>query len=100
MNALRFRKHLGAPISELPELASMVGKDIEIIVLDDSARTFTEEQPTSPLSAIEKVDAELGPIPLFDYNAQRGGWPEDERNDGFEEAVAELRRQPCAPKED
>ena len=37
MNAVRFRKRLDAPVPEFPELTPMVGKEVEIIVLEESA---------------------------------------------------------------
>ena len=36
MNALRIRKRLEAPIPELPELTPLIGKDLEIIVLEET----------------------------------------------------------------
>jgi hypothetical protein len=37
MNAIRIRKHLDSATLVLPELQPLVGKDVEIIVLEDSA---------------------------------------------------------------
>lgn len=56
MNAVRIRKRLDRPISELPELASLVGKSVEIIVLEESdpSRTLID---LSPLDAIAGTDA-------------------------------------------
>jgi hypothetical protein len=73
MNAVRIRKRLDLPIPQLPELAPMIGKDVEIIVLEDlSGRP------------------ERSPVRFDDL---KGGWPEDQLNDGFEEAVNRWRRQ-------
>jgi hypothetical protein len=34
MNAIRIRRRLDSPIAELPELSALIGKEVEIIVLE------------------------------------------------------------------
>ena len=41
MHAIRLRKHLASPVIDAPELASLVGKDVEIIVLEESEPTVS-----------------------------------------------------------
>jgi hypothetical protein len=36
MNAIRIRQHLNSHIADLPALAPLVGKNVEIIVIEDS----------------------------------------------------------------
>jgi hypothetical protein len=74
MNAVRIRRRLDSPIPQLPELAPLIGKDVEIIVLED-------------VSA-----ARVGRPVRFDD--LKGGWPDDQLNDGFEEAVDRWRGEP------
>ena len=47
------------------------------------------------MTALEKYNAEHGgPPPVANFDDLLGGWPEEERNDGFEEAVAKWPREP------
>lgn len=64
MNAIRIRRRLVAPIAELPELSSMLGKDVEIIVLepddhDSSSKTDTHFRPVGhwegPLGELDRL---------------------------------------------
>lgn len=80
MKAVRIRKKLDEPIPQLPELAPWVGRVVEIIVLDES--DAMDAQPN---------ETEVG-APRFEDLV--GGWPDDARDDGFEQAVQELRRRP------
>ncbi|HET6250609.1 MAG TPA: hypothetical protein VFE47_23175 [Tepidisphaeraceae bacterium] len=94
MNAIRFRKHLDGPIVEFPELTPMVGKEVEIIALEDSS-VLTNGVDTSGMSALERYDAAHGgPPPFAKFEDLTNGWPEEDRNDGFEEWVDEIRQQP------
>lgn len=78
MSVLRIRKRLDGPIPQLPELTPLVGRTVEIIVRDES-----------DIEASEQVDDASSPARFDDL---LGGWPEEERADGFEEAVGEVRR--------
>jgi hypothetical protein len=80
MSVLRIRKRLDEPIPQLPELTPLVGRTVEIIVLEGSDSGSSEHIADTETPA--RFDDLLG------------GWPEDERADGFEEAVRELRRRP------
>jgi hypothetical protein len=46
MNAIRIRQRLNSHIVDLPALAPMVGKDVEIIVIEESP----SEEPSAPVS--------------------------------------------------
>ena len=73
MTAIRIKKQLDSETLHLPELKPLLGKQVEIIVLEESS---TESSP-----------------PQFDFDKQFGsGWPDDV-NDGFEEAVRKWRRE-------
>ena len=96
VNAVRIRKRLTAPIPELPELTPLVGKTVEIIVLEDAEQTAPRPAESdfwrSP--SLEEVTAVRGKKPPVDFDQLKGGWPEEEVNDGFEEAVDRWRREP------
>ena len=87
MNAVRIRKKLVSAIPQLPELTPLVGRVVEIIVLDDSEA----ERAPGNSSSSESVDDAPPPARFEDL---LGGWPEDQLDDGFEQSVAELRRGP------
>jgi hypothetical protein len=94
MNAVRFRKRLDVPVPELPELTPMVRKEVEIIVLDD-AENQGIPAPEREMTALEKYNATHGgPPPVANFEDLMGGWPEEERDDGFEEWVNKIRREP------
>jgi hypothetical protein len=78
MNAVRIRKRLDEPIPQLPELTPLVGRTVDIIVLDESETAQSEQISDANSSA--RFDDLLG------------GWPDGERDDGFDDAVRELRR--------
>lgn len=73
MNVVRIRMRLDLPIPQLPELAPLIGKDVEIVA---------REQPTAE-----------GLGTLTPFSDLKGGWPEDQLNDGFEEEVDRWRRE-------
>jgi hypothetical protein len=52
MNAVRIRRRLDAPIAELPELAPLVGKEVEIIALEaeDPAADAATGRPFEPVA--------------------------------------------------
>lgn len=75
MAAVRIHKFLDAPIPHLPELAPMIGKDVEIIVLERS-----DARPPSFVPAR--------------FDDLKGRWPEDEPLQDFEEALDQWRREP------
>ena len=94
MNAVRIRKFLATPSTEFPELKPMVGKNVEITVLDESQLEESVSVSQIPVSAIEEFDAREGSPPVANFKEMLGGWPEEERDDGFEDAVRKWRREP------
>lgn len=84
MNAIRILKHLDSEILELPELRSMVGKDVEIIVLDAamlSDKTSpaddadSEARRTALQGTLISYDDPFGPAaPLEDWSAFSDDW--------------------------
>jgi hypothetical protein len=59
MNAIRFRKHIDSETLVLPEIRAMLGKNVEIIVLDDDA----------PNAVNRGFQASAGKYPDFDEDA-------------------------------
>jgi len=97
MNALRIRKRLSGPIPELPELTPLIGKDLEIIVLDEASQVAPDPNANgsfwNPKSAQELAD-ERGIKPIQSIEQLRGGEDFADAFEGFDEAVDEWRRQP------
>ena len=100
MNAVRIRRRLNAPIPELPELAGMVGKNVEIIVIEEpeadappaydfwkgpSAEELAAQQDVGPVTSLEQLQAESDMSDAFI---------------GFEQAVREWRHEPWRKEEE
>ena len=62
MNAVRIRKHVDSDTLHLPELRPMIGKDVEIIVIEQDGA------PHEAAPNIEKLRELAGQID-FDYEA-------------------------------
>jgi len=95
MNALRIRKRLDVPIPELPELTPLIGKDLEIIVLEETAAVPDPHAKGSfwnSKTAQELAD-ERGVKPIQSIEQLRGDDLAD-AFEGFDEALEEWRRQP------
>ncbi|HWE92682.1 MAG TPA: hypothetical protein VG269_01800 [Tepidisphaeraceae bacterium] len=93
MNAVRIRKHLESQVLDLPEIAGMVGKTVEIIVLEDQQSATAAERGAWNSPTIGEQAAAQGTRPVQEFNSIVGGWPENQLNDGFETALDERRRQ-------
>lgn len=69
MNAVRIRRKLESDTPHLPELKPLVGKTVEIIVLEESAPPITPG--TGDWDAAMKAVAELEDYDFDVYRAQR-----------------------------
>jgi hypothetical protein len=99
MNAIRVRTKIDSDTLHIPELRSMIGKDVEIIVLDD--------QPAAASSVLDSVDpqafwkgksldelaAEQGVRPLDTLKSPVSSQFTADDFEGFEEALEEWRRE-------
>ena len=115
MNAIRVKTHLKSDSPYLPQLRPMIGRDVEIIVLEGSSgskalvkKTAKAQASTTGKGSVtprtkrahrtRSVDLERqldaialaqGVKPVTDARQLLGGWPADELNDCFE---ADLQR--------
>lgn len=95
MNALRIRKRLDSPIPQLPELTPLIGRELEIIVLDASdgiPAASTEREFWQPRS-LDELAASQGVGPITSLEQLRGKEVGNSL-DGFDEAVDQWRREP------
>ena|SRR5947209_13150265 len=93
MNAVRIRKRLDEPIPQLPELTAWVGREVEIIVLDESGMKHgaTRAAPEAGMPEIPVVEGTIQPVGSIDELAcdeLAGAF------DGFEEALSQWRQEP------
>lgn len=66
MNALRIRTHIDSDTLHLPDLKQMIGKNVEIIVLEESSDSQIHKQKRTPGSAkgmISMSDDFTAPLP-------------------------------------
>lgn len=64
MNAVRIRKGLESDTLHLPELRPMLGKDVEIIILEDSAAA-TASNGRPDIAKLRQLASEID----FDFDA-------------------------------
>ena len=78
MSAIHIRRHLDSHVLNLPEITSLVGKDVGIIVVEACP-------PANGGSHDIEIQAMFqGTRPVQDGQSLMGGWPEDQRDDEFE----------------
>lgn len=73
MNAIRIRKRIDSETLHLPELKEMIGREVEIIVLDETpapAETTTEPSTPPGTTPYDKFFALAGKINL-DWDAYK-----------------------------
>lgn len=90
MNAVRIVKRLESDTPHLPELRPLIGKQVEIIVLDQSTDSPESDEfwQNRSIEEIAAAQGHPGPVKFEDL---LGGWPKEEIDDGFEEALEEWR---------
>jgi len=62
MNAVRIRKRVDSDTLHLPELRAMIGKDVEIIVLEEPAAQAASQDLTAVHEAAGKIDLDWDAI--------------------------------------
>jgi len=74
MNAIRIRKKLESPIPELPELAPLIGKNVEIVATEEQS----PEGAAAPLASFDRLASKLPGDPFgpdFDDTVRK--WREE-----------------------
>jgi len=89
MNAIRLTRHIDSETLHLPELRPLIGKEVEIIVLENGQSGGKDDAfwRNTSLDELAVAQGVTSPQPLQNL---RGGWTEEDF-DGFEEAVAAWR---------
>lgn len=93
MNLVTVRRRLNAPIPEFPEFTPLVGKNVEIIVRED---TNSPELPYDFWngSSAEELTLQQGIPPVTSLDQLRSSEDMSDAFDGFEETLAEWRAEP------
>jgi hypothetical protein len=94
MNALRIRRRLDAPIPELPELAPMIGKTVEIIVIDDTESGASPAYDFWKGPTADELAAKQGVLPITSLDQLQGKQDMTHAFDGFEETLVNWRHEP------
>lgn len=73
MNAVRIRKKLESPIPELPELAPLIGKNVEIVATEEQS-----SEGAAPLTSFEALASKLPGDPFgLDFDDTLRKWREE-----------------------
>jgi hypothetical protein len=97
MNAIRIRKKIDSETIYIPELRPMIGREVEIIVLEDRPAS-TPVDAVDPTvfwrgQTVEELAAEQGVAPYSSDDPRRVTFSEDEF-EGFDETLAAWRKEP------
>lgn len=94
MSIVRIKTRVESDTLHLPELRSMIGKDVEIVVTDESDSLHYDESFWKG-KTLDELAAEQGITSPTPFEKLLGRWP-GEIDDGFEEALLERRREDLA----
>jgi hypothetical protein len=72
----------------------------EVMATVKRKKSLEQEIRDSAALKFEELARAQGVGPVTDFTALLGGWPEEERNDGFEEAVARWRQEGLSSRDD
>ena len=111
MNAIRIKRHLDSETLRLPELKPLIGRDVEIIVLEEIRRLakpakkkpvkkrFEEDlRKMRNQQTLDELAAAQGVEPVTDFKQLRGIWPKEELEDGFEDDLNRRRKSEIVPE--
>lgn len=99
MNAIRVRKKIDSDTLHIPELRSMIGRDVEIIVLEEqSAATPSALDQVDPQAfwkgkTLDELAVEQGVGPLDTLKSPVASQFTAEDFEGFDETLEEWRRE-------
>jgi hypothetical protein len=95
MNVIRIRQKIESETLHLPQVRPMIGHDVEIIIVD-RAQVAGASNGDSP--SLDEVAAAQGNRPVRRLEELLGGWPEDQRDDDFEQAREQWRAESIVPE--
>jgi len=90
MNAIRVKKKLDSETLHLPELRPLLGKQVEIIVLEDTAQPITNADEFWNPPSLEELARRQGVKGPASFDDLQGTFTEEDF-EGFEEALREWR---------
>ena len=95
MNAIRIRKKIDSDILHIPELQSMIGQEVEIVVRQAPANSVDDVDPQAfwTSKTVDQLAAEQGVGPLSTLKSPVSTQFTEEDWEGFDEALEEWRRE-------
>lgn len=94
MTPVRIRKHIDAPIPGLPELTPMVGKTVEIIVVERPDAVPAAPNDFWNPGTLEEIAAAQGVAPTTSLDQLQSREDMSDAFDGFDETLKQWRREP------
>lgn len=91
MNAVRIRRRLKGPIPEFPELEGMIGKSVEIIVIEEPEVNSPPAYDFWNGPSAGELAAQQGVGPVTSLQQLQGGSDVSDAFNGFEETLREWR---------
>jgi hypothetical protein len=102
MNAIRIRQRIESENLHIPEVRPLIGRDVEIIILDEQAQPATGDAAamTPSRRALEAHLDALGtkPVERFEDLLGPAPVPGEDNFDGFDEWLEERRRTEVVPE--
>ena len=94
MNAIRIRKKIDSDTLHIPELQSMMGQEVEIVVQQASPNSVDQVDPQAfwTSKTVDQLAAEQGVGP-FSFDDPRRVVFTEEEFEGFDEALEQWRKE-------
>jgi hypothetical protein len=94
MNAIRIRKKIDSETIHIPELRPMIGRDVEIIVLEDRPSSLDEIDPQAfwKAKSVDELAKEQG-VGVYSFNDPNRVVFTEEDFEGFDEQLEEWRKE-------
>ncbi len=95
MNAIRIRRKINSETIHIPELRGMIGRDVEIIVLEDRPSSLDGIDPQAfwKGKTVDELAMEQGVEPLTSLESPVSSQFTAEDFEGFDEALEQWRNE-------
>lgn len=94
MNAIRIRRKIDSETLHIPELQPMIGREVEIIVLDEKPSSVDQIDPQTfwKGKSVEELAEEQG-VGIYRFDDPNRQVFSEEDFEGFEETLREWRKE-------